>query len=237
MAANNDTYLSTLDEQTIKNLVSVIPPGQFMFEGYMDRHLSDIYNAVTESDSWDFLRNESPPEGTGFKWWDHPKKREIESKMKLLNDHSGASFACCMRAIEFIAKNSWNEYIRDKIDNLIYDNVTKYDQVIKDLLIKHNILMESIHDVLPPSPPVVLNPEEDEEETQAQNEVNISAGIDLLNRAVNSINRDASQQEQLLQFADLAEESNLPDAQVQAGALRSFANGEMDYARMRSLCG
>lgn len=238
MAANNDTYLSTLDEQTLQKLVSVIPPGQFMFGGYMDNHFSDIYNAVTESESWDFLKNESPPEGTGYMWWGHPKMKEIESKMKLLNDHSGASFACCMRTVEYIAKNSWKEYIREQIDKLIYDNVNKYDQVIKDLLIKHSILMESIHDVLPPSPPVVLNPEEDEEDTPVQNASNpISAGIDLLNNVVNNIDRNVSQQEQLLQFADLAENSNIPDAQVQADALRSFANGQMDYATMRGFCG
>lgn len=234
MATNNDTYLSTLDQHTIERLVSVIPPGEFMFEGYMDNHLSDMYNAVTESESWDFLRNESPPDGTGYMWWGHSKIKQIESKMKLLNDHSGSSFACCMRTIEFIAKNSWKEYVKDQIENLIYNNVTKYDQVIKDLLIKHSILMESIHDVLPPDPPNVLNSEDTH---HPENEVDISAGINLLNSAVNNINRNASQQEQLLQFADLAENSNIPDAQVQSEALRSFANGQMDYATMRSLCG
>ena len=238
MAAHNETYLSTLDEQTLQKLVSVIPPGQFMFGGIMNRYLKDIYNAVTESQSWDFLRNESPPDGTGFMWWKHPKIKEIESKMKLLNDHSGASFACCMRIVEFIAKNSWKEYVKNKIDKLVKHNVTEYDQVIKDLLIEHSILMESICDVLPPSHPVVLNPEEDEQDTPVHNASNpISSGIDLLNNAVNNIDRNSAHQEQLLQFADLAENSNIPDAQVQAGALRSFANGEMDYATMRGLCG
>ncbi len=70
--------------------------------------LSDACVAVTETGLWDWVKEFTPEEGKGFFMSNHPNLNIIHNKMK--TNHSGASFAVTMRAIEFIAKNGLKAY-------------------------------------------------------------------------------------------------------------------------------
>jgi len=75
----------------------------------MNKEIKDMINTVNRLEIWDWFRNENPPEDKGYSWWDHPNI-DLISKGLNNNNHSGASFAGCLREIQFIAKNSWEEW-------------------------------------------------------------------------------------------------------------------------------
>jgi hypothetical protein len=64
---------------------------------------------------WEFLRTYTPPEDQGFMFsLPTGKRKEIDEAISnRYPGHSGASYGCTMRTIEFIAKNGWNAYARD----------------------------------------------------------------------------------------------------------------------------
>ena len=69
---------------------------------------------VTRLELWDWFKEESPPEDTGYCWWGHENINKISDNLmddngNLDNPHSGASFACAMRNIQAIAKEGFPE--------------------------------------------------------------------------------------------------------------------------------
>lgn len=209
-------FFEKIDNHETKQLIiNSINPGSFVLSSdYMVEALEDMYNAINSVDGgWHFMKNNSPPQGQGFMFWKNDKLDEIQKAMKF-NGHSGASYACCMREMEYIAKHSWRNYIEETLNAKIKRKDTGIVEYI-------NGVIESKEDAQTPQEP----------------DNNIRPGIDLLDNALKTIDPDSSFKDKLLQFADLAEKSNLPDAQDQSSALRSFANGQMDYATMRFHCG
>lgn len=63
---------------------------------------------------WEFLRSYSPPADQGFMFTlPTGKLQEIETAiMNRYGGHSGASYGCTMRVVEFIAKNGWETYAK-----------------------------------------------------------------------------------------------------------------------------
>ena len=64
---------------------------------------------ITQLELWDWFKRESPPEDTGYSWWNHPNINIISNNLRnddgeLYNPHSGCSFACAMRNMQTIAK-------------------------------------------------------------------------------------------------------------------------------------
>ena len=71
--------------------------------------LIDMANAISKSELWDWMKNESCPEGQGYMYWGHKNISIIENNLTY-NPHSGASFGYCMRQMQFIAKNGFEEW-------------------------------------------------------------------------------------------------------------------------------
>ena len=75
-----------------------------------DRELYiNAYKAITMTEMWEFMKKD--PGENGYMFSHHPELQIICTKMNELfggyinNPHSGCSFACTMRAMQYIAKN------------------------------------------------------------------------------------------------------------------------------------
>lgn len=97
------------------------PPGDFSWSVDKD-FLQDAYQAITAAGAWDFFRQESPPEGKGYMFWDSPALKGVQAKMKMLDAHSGASFGYTMRVMEAIAKNGWVSWVANHLDPRSYSS-------------------------------------------------------------------------------------------------------------------
>jgi len=74
--------------------------------------IEDAYNAVTITDGgYEFIKNNSPPEKSGFTWWNHSILENIVKNMKV--EHTGCSYGLAMRNVESIIKNGWNQWVFD----------------------------------------------------------------------------------------------------------------------------
>ncbi len=80
-------------------------PGISKFDA---KYFSDAYIAIEKAGNWEDLKKTqvesfmfSPPDFLG----------SITSQMKLMNQHSGASFGITMRNMEYIAKNGWDAFV------------------------------------------------------------------------------------------------------------------------------
>jgi len=94
--------------------------GQFEFiRDSGDRALyKNMHGAISQTELWDWMRSYSPIEG--FMNSDAPEVSRINAKMRedpISFNHSGASYACMMRNMEFIAKNGYEAF---KADILAY---------------------------------------------------------------------------------------------------------------------
>lgn len=90
-------------------------PGDFSFLGersFERPMLADAYQAVTAAGLWDFFKLEAPPEDKGYMFWDSPELKRVEQHMKLLDQHSGASYGWTMRNMQAIARDGWDSYQR-----------------------------------------------------------------------------------------------------------------------------
>jgi hypothetical protein len=89
-------------------------PGDFSFisDSHSKEMLEDAYQAVTVSNTWDALRNTTPPADKGFMFSVSPTTDAIQKHMRLLDQHSGASYGWTMRCMEAIAKNGWETFIQ-----------------------------------------------------------------------------------------------------------------------------
>ena len=73
---------------------------------YFAQCVRDMAETVTKLELCNWFLTESPPEDRGYMWWGHENVARISNALPD-NPHSGASFACCMRNIQYIAKNGW----------------------------------------------------------------------------------------------------------------------------------
>lgn len=73
--------------------------------------LKDMADTVTRLELWDWFKNESPPDGKGYAWWDHPNINKISDGLQN-NPHTGATFAYCMRCMQAISKDGFDSWSR-----------------------------------------------------------------------------------------------------------------------------
>lgn len=67
---------------------------------------------------WEFLRTYTPPADQGF-MFSLPTGKRLEIDNAISNrypGHSGASYGCTMRVLEFIAKQGWDAYAKKTLD-------------------------------------------------------------------------------------------------------------------------
>jgi hypothetical protein len=84
-----------------------------LFATYEATLYADADQAVTKAGLWDWMREFTPRRDQGFLFTSHPNIDVISSHMKLADQHSGASFAITMRAMEYIAKNGWDKWVAE----------------------------------------------------------------------------------------------------------------------------
>jgi len=100
---------------------------------------------------WDFLRSYQPPSDKGFMFSTPTGKRlEIDQAIeKGYPGHSGASYGCTMRVLEYIAKNGWNIYARETLQQYgppsnplqtVVQQVTTVDRFIGSLPADTNLM-------------------------------------------------------------------------------------------------
>jgi len=82
---------------------------------------------------WEFLRTYTPPEDQGF-MFSLPTGKRLEIDEAISNrygGHSGGSYGCTMRALEYIAKKGWDTWAKDMLDE--YGTPPDSDPVAKDV--------------------------------------------------------------------------------------------------------
>ncbi len=96
---------------------SIPAPGDFAAIPEMDsweaKMLKDIYDAVSELNMWENMRNFSEQ---SFMFSRSPWLSQVQGKMTLMDQHSGSSYGICMRIIESIAKSGWDAYVHGRIE-------------------------------------------------------------------------------------------------------------------------
>ena len=75
----------------------------------MNREIDDMIKTANRLQVWEWFRDEKPPKDQGYMYWDHENVDAISDNLKN-NNHSGASFGMCMRQMQFIAENSWEDW-------------------------------------------------------------------------------------------------------------------------------
>ena len=82
----------------------------------LSKPIYNMCNAVTKHNLWEWMRDEDPPADQGYSWWRHHNLRKIDSDDAVNNDgHSGCSFACSMRGVQFIAKHGYEAWASEVI--------------------------------------------------------------------------------------------------------------------------
>lgn len=82
-----------------------------LFSQYEASLYADADQAITDAGLWGWLYEYTPPKERGWMYDDHPFLELLQSRMKLLDEHSGASFALTMRNMEYIAKYGWDSFV------------------------------------------------------------------------------------------------------------------------------
>ena len=110
------------------------------------RVLTNMYRAVEAEGVWDFIK--TGPSGGEFMFSKEADER-LSGVNKAVEDdgHSGASFACTLREIQFIARYGWDAYVklwenehkkRDELDLLRLETLAHNDSIIKNAITKGN---------------------------------------------------------------------------------------------------
>ena len=85
--------------------------GQFLYinDERTRTMLVNCWNAVTETELWDYMKNECPT----YAFSDAPEVNRIHNKMEELGytGHSGCSFGWTMRQLQYIAQHGEEQYI------------------------------------------------------------------------------------------------------------------------------
>lgn len=92
--------------------------GEFNFDfvsSYSQLYYKSAHKAITNCEMWNWLRNYQVDENRGFMFTQGvPELTRISEEMAKdsVNDgHSGASYGCTMRSMEYIAKNGYDDFI------------------------------------------------------------------------------------------------------------------------------
>ena len=87
-------------------------PGDFSFitDPEWATALESGYRAVDINKLWHWLTTYQPEDNKGFMFSSHPNLTIINDALDY-NPHSGASWACMIRNLQFIAKHGWVYYI------------------------------------------------------------------------------------------------------------------------------
>lgn len=83
--------------------------GKFDYVDYSDRvMLSTAWKAISQTELWDFMKEEIE----SYMWSDDNRIKIIYSKIESLGygGHSGASFGCTMRNMQYIAQNGEKQF-------------------------------------------------------------------------------------------------------------------------------
>ena len=93
-------------------------PGNFGFLEIEDNRelLQDAYDAVNAAEAFEWLKKDTVPGPGGFMFCSDEMISKISSKMKCIDQHSGASFGGVMRVMEFIAKYGWDVYVMTSLE-------------------------------------------------------------------------------------------------------------------------
>jgi hypothetical protein len=75
----------------------------------MIREIDDMIKTINRLELWEWIRDQNPPEEKGYMFWNHKNVNAISEGLEN-NNHSGFSFAMCMRQIQYIAKNDWETW-------------------------------------------------------------------------------------------------------------------------------
>ena len=104
-----------MNTPSLHHINYVAAPGTF--KGHSEeKMLSNMYEAITELNLWGWLGRFTPEKEKGFMWSPASEIGEIGRHPKVDADgHTGASFAWCMRHMEIIAKNGWENYYNEFI--------------------------------------------------------------------------------------------------------------------------
>lgn len=106
-------FLFTIDDKMSTPKIYFMGDFSFIEDKYSAEMVADAYQAITNTEGgWEFLKEWSPPEGEGFMFCSHPKLSEIDSRMKMHDQHSGSSYAWTMRNAEYIAKHGWSPFVQ-----------------------------------------------------------------------------------------------------------------------------
>ncbi len=75
--------------------------------------LKSAHRAISACELWNWLRIYDPPSGFMFSLEPELERIKQELAKDPFNDnHSGASYGCMMRNMEYIAKNGYNSYAK-----------------------------------------------------------------------------------------------------------------------------
>lgn len=91
---------------------STFVPGKFDYikpqSANYKKMLVNAYQAVTQTETWDFMKKDCE----SFMLSQDPKVKVIYNKMKQLGyyGHSGCSFGCTMRDMQYIAQNGEKKF-------------------------------------------------------------------------------------------------------------------------------
>jgi hypothetical protein len=70
----------------------------------------DAYDAVTAAEAWSKMASFT---GESFMFSGEPWLGNVQTHMKLMDQHSGSSYGCTMRVIEKIARDGWDAYVAE----------------------------------------------------------------------------------------------------------------------------
>jgi len=91
---------------------AVISKGDFAalpgISSWETEQLKDAYDAITTAEKWHEMATFSEP---SFMMARGAWLNQVQSHMKLLDHHSGSSYGCMMRCMEYIACNGWDAYV------------------------------------------------------------------------------------------------------------------------------
>ena len=111
-----------------------------------------MYRAVEAEGVWDFLK--AGPSGGAFMFSEEASER-LSGVSKAVEDdgHSGASFACSLREIQFIARHGWDAYVKlyevknkktDDLDLVRLETIAHNYSIIKKSLTRYWVRLTSI---------------------------------------------------------------------------------------------
>lgn len=106
------------------------PPGDFSFidDLYQRALFLDAFTAITLTESWQLMRD--GPGSDGYMFTNPEGMKKVEAAMKYMDSHSGGSYACVMRDMEFIANHGWNKYVADNIAALARKHTQAAEQSV-----------------------------------------------------------------------------------------------------------